>query len=49
MAQIGFGYSMGRDFPRPNKGPNTDPFPIQRCAKTFQNGVFHCQFMRSTI
>ena len=38
-----------RDYPRPDLGPNNGPFPIQKCAKTSQNGVYHSQFLSSTF
>ena len=34
-----------RDFPRPDLGPNIDPFPIQKLAKASQNGVYYSQFI----
>ena len=41
------GYVM--DFPRPDLGPNNCPFPIQKCAKTSQNGIYHSQFLSFTF
>ena len=38
-----------RDFPRPDLRLNIGPFPIQKWAKTSQNGVCRSQFLSSTF
>ena len=34
-----------RDFPWPDLGQNTGPFPIQKRAKTSQNSVYNSNFL----
>ena len=36
-------------FTRPDLGLNIGPFPIQNWEKTSQNGVYHSQFLSSTV
>ena len=38
-----------RGFPKSDFGPNISPFSIQKSAKTFQNVVYHSQFLSSTF